>query len=101
MTRTSDNTLGYTFRDRLTGFVGVAIGYATHITGCDQVGLQPPVAPDKPEVPEARWFDVTRLEQQDVARIVIGNLTPERVAIPSSERTGADDRLMRSPGLRR
>jgi hypothetical protein len=49
--------LGWTYRDNVTGFKGVAIGEVSYLTGCNQVLLAPPVG-DHGDHREARWFDV-------------------------------------------
>jgi len=48
--------LGFTFRDRITGFEGIATGHVSYITGCDQLLLVPPVDGDG-KVRDSQWFD--------------------------------------------
>jgi hypothetical protein len=60
--------LGSTYRDKISGFVGVAIGYVTYITDCKQALLQPR-GKDSTKRPEAEWIDETRLEKFGDARI--------------------------------
>lgn len=64
--------LGWTYRDIITGFTGVATAGISYLTGCDQVSLQPLPQADKPnDLPEGKWFDVTRCERvEDVPRRV-------------------------------
>ncbi len=71
------SVLGFTYKDRITGFQGIATGYVEYLTGCNQVLLAPPIGSDgKPQ--EAHWFDVQRLALvEGVAQIVLENgLTP-------------------------
>lgn len=48
--------LGSKVRDSVTGFTGIAMGRSTFMTGCDRIGIQPPVGDDG-KLPEAQWFD--------------------------------------------
>ncbi|MFG1238033.1 hypothetical protein V5F63_12610 [Xanthobacter autotrophicus DSM 597] len=71
----SDNSItqravmfGATYRDRITGFTGIAVGHTVYISGCSQVLLAPPVKPDG-SLAESQWFDQQRLKM--VAGIVI------------------------------
>lgn len=72
--------LGFTLRDKVTGFQGVATGHVTYITGCDQLLLVPPVDKDG-KIREAQWFDTQRCQ-----------LLPDfdQVVIDNSEFTGPD-----------
>ena len=65
--------LGRTFRDKVTGFVGIATGQVSYITGCDQLLLVPKVdAAGK--VQESQWFDTQRCEAiESEAQVVIDN----------------------------
>ena len=48
--------LGVKAKDKLTGFEGIIIGRADHITGCNTYGLKGKLDKDgKPQ--EAEWFD--------------------------------------------
>ncbi len=53
--------LGFTLRDKVTGFMGVATGHVEYITGCNQVLLVPKVDADG-KLRESNWFDVQRCE---------------------------------------
>lgn len=65
-------TLGATYKDRITGFVGVCIGSCQYLTGCNQALLQP--EGKKADVrPECEWFDVQRLVQQGKKLVVLDN----------------------------
>ena len=69
----SNKILGGTYKDKITGFRGVATGYVEYLTGCSQVLLIPPVN-DKGEVCDGNWFDVQRLERDEaVAAVVLDN----------------------------
>jgi hypothetical protein len=53
--------LGSTYRDKITGFTGVATGYVQYITGCNQALLVQRCGADgAPRDPQ--WFDIQRLE---------------------------------------
>lgn len=54
-------TLGLTYRDRVTGYVGVAVGHSVWLTGSPTVCLQAPVAAGG-KVPAPVSFDQPRLE---------------------------------------
>jgi hypothetical protein len=71
--------LGNTYRDRITGFSGVATGWTTYISGCSQVLLAPPVDKEGKLV-EAQWFDEQRLV----------DLRAEPIALDNSETPGFD-----------
>jgi hypothetical protein len=64
--------LGRTYKDKITGFTGVATGYVHYISGCNQALLAPPVGADG-KMPEGQWFDEQRLEAQANERIVLEN----------------------------
>ena len=57
----NDIVMGRTYRDVITGFTGIATGYLTYITGCDNVLIRPPVKDDG-TLPEGEWIDIERLE---------------------------------------
>jgi len=52
--------LGKKVRDTITGFEGVVVGHVEYLTGCAQVGVQPPAKDG--EMKSAQYFDVTRIE---------------------------------------
>lgn len=52
--------LGKTYKDKITGFQGVATGYVQYISGCNQALLSPKVGSDG-ALREAQWFDQQRL----------------------------------------
>lgn len=90
MTRTKNNSLGHWFTDSITGFHGVCVGYASHITGCDQLCLQPRATDGT--LPLSHWFDATRLYESAAPPIELP---------VAADAQGADERVMRAPGLRR
>ena len=77
-------TLGATYRDKVTGFVGMATGKVTgfvgmatgkvkYLTGCSQVLLNPTVDKDG-KLRDSSWFDEQRLEiDATVRRVVLDN----------------------------
>lgn len=60
--------IGYTYRDRITGFTGVCTGHTVYITGCSQLLIQP-AAEDR----DAKWIDEQRMERQIDFRITLDN----------------------------
>lgn len=63
--------LGFRYRDKVTGFVGVATGHCEYITGCSQTLLVSEVTEKKDS--ETHWYDDQRLEKLESARIVLDN----------------------------
>ena len=61
--------LGYKAKDKITGFSGVIDSICFDLYGCVQASLKPPVDKDG-KIPEAYWFDVTRLEIKTNKRVV-------------------------------
>ena len=53
--------LGAKYRDKITGFEGIATGRVEYITGCDQILLSPPARGGTK--PDAQWFDENRVDQ--------------------------------------
>lgn len=54
--------LGHSYKDRITGFTGVATGHVRYLTGCHQV-LVTPRCSDSTKAAEPAWFDEQRLEE--------------------------------------
>lgn len=50
--------MGDTGKDKITGFKGVMTSRQIHLTGCDNVYLQPPINKDG-TLPKGEWFDET------------------------------------------
>lgn len=60
---------GRKYKHVVSGFTGVAVGFAKYLTGCDQVLIQPPVGADG-NWNESQWFDVTNMlevGEEDIA----------------------------------
>ena len=53
--------LGASYRDKITGFTGVATGHVSYLTGCNQVLVQPKLDAEG-KVRDSMWFDEQRLE---------------------------------------
>lgn len=53
--------LGQKYRDKVTGFEGIATGIHEWMTGCNTVTIQPAVDKDG-KIPETHGFDENRLE---------------------------------------
>jgi hypothetical protein len=68
--------LGSKVRDIVTGFQGVAVARVEYLTGCEQIGIAPPVDQEG-KVREAQYFDFTRLEVLDDSN-VMNQLQPAR-----------------------
>lgn len=64
--------LGSTYKDKITGFQGVATGFVQYISGCNQALIAPRVGPDGGGK-DSQWFDQQRLELVDVERVVLEN----------------------------
>lgn len=69
--------LGYTYKDLISEFEGVATGYVKYLTGCNQALITP--RGDG----EARWFDVQRLVRVKRDRIVLDNSRAPGCDIPA------------------
>lgn len=65
--------LGLTYKDKITGFAGVATGFVRYISGCNQALIQPRCSDDG-SMRESQWFDQQRLAlQADMPRVVLDN----------------------------
>jgi hypothetical protein len=81
--------MGATVKDAITGFEGIVVTYAHHITGCDSVGLSGGL--DKEGKRRDReWFDVTRVTVTEAASSVIRDIMydNETVSLPSDDGPG-------------
>lgn len=56
--------LGSKVRDKITGFSGIVTGFATYITGCNQLLVQPSIDKDGKWV-DSLWMDEDRLELEE------------------------------------
>ncbi len=59
--------LGATYRDKITGYKGVATGITTYISGCSQVLLAAKAGT------EPAWFDEQRIDRIGKAKIALDN----------------------------
>ena len=75
-------TLGKTYKDKITGFQGVATGHCQYITGCNQVLLASRVKDDGSKG-ESSWFDEQRLDDVLVPAITLDNGTTPGCDIPA------------------
>ncbi len=53
--------LGSKVKDRITGFVGVAVAYDTWINGCERYAVQSECGEDG-KIPDLAWIDNGQLE---------------------------------------
>lgn len=60
--------LGDTVTDAITGFTGVATGYVTYITGCNQFCVTPKAKDSVTK--DSIWFDEQRLTKNTKAKRV-------------------------------
>lgn len=68
-----NDRLGYTFKDKITGFTGVATGHVEYMTGCNQTLLSPK-STDPAKINDPQWFDDQRLERDTIMpRITLDN----------------------------
>lgn len=75
----SNENLGLTAEDVVTGFTGVITGYAQYLTGCDQYLLSAKCADSSKEACRV-WWDCNRLKIRD----------DEKIQLIPTEKTGAD-----------
>jgi hypothetical protein len=54
--------LGEMYRDKYTGYTGIAFARTKYLTGCVHIGLQRPVDANG-EIPKLEFFDKCRLEK--------------------------------------
>lgn len=54
--------LGMKVRDRVTGLEGVCESISYDLYGCIQAVVRPNANNEKGDVPDGRWFDVSRLD---------------------------------------
>lgn len=64
--------LGRTYKDKITGYTGVATGHTTYISGCNQTLLVPKTKADGTGS-DGRWFDDQRMELQSAKKITLDN----------------------------
>ncbi len=61
--------LGIEAKDTVTGFRGIIIGRAQHLTGCNTYGLKPLVDKEG-KILEDQWFDETRIDIIKSGRVI-------------------------------
>lgn len=76
-------TLGATYKDKVTGFKGIAVAVTNYLSGCDRVALQPPLDKDG-KVPEWQNFDTNQVDP--VGKKVIELVKPQSKAKPGGPR---------------
>ena len=54
--------LGYKYKDKISGFTGIAVSSTKFINGCDRISLQAKVDKDG-SLPKEKWFDDIQLVQ--------------------------------------
>lgn len=74
-----ETELGKKYRDRITGFVGVATHIAYHMSGCIQVALDPPVNAEG-EFVTGYYFDDDRLEDAETKELAVSTPAPRGAA---------------------
>jgi hypothetical protein len=62
--------LGWTLKDKITGFEGTVVGRCEYISGCHQVLLVPKVN-EKGEHRESHWFDESRCDRIGDSELVL------------------------------
>lgn len=77
--------LGWTAKDKITGFQGVITGRCEYLTGCNQVLLSPPVD-EKGAHRDACWYDEQRCERVGDTEIVLDNGANPGCDIPAPVR---------------
>lgn len=78
--------LGLKVRDKVTGLTGVCECISYDLYGCIQAVVRPVVIDDKGNLPDTRWFDVSRLEVLDetpVMEIPGGRFSVRRTTEPT------------------
>lgn len=64
--------LGWTAKDKITGFQGVVTGRAEYLTGCNQLLVVPPLGADgSPREPH--WYDEQRLDRIGDDKVTLDN----------------------------
>jgi hypothetical protein len=79
MDETTQAQLGDRVRDPITGFTGIVVAVAQHITGCDRCAVSAPVDKDG-KMGDVMWIDRPTLEIVEA-----GVITPQRMVIAEPE----------------
>ncbi|MDR3389884.1 MAG: hypothetical protein P4L92_22840 [Rudaea sp.] len=77
--------LGRVYKDKVTGFEGVATGYVQYLTGCNQALLAPKVGSDGASR-EAHWLDEQRLDAVGDTVITLNNAASPGFDKPAPKR---------------
>jgi len=77
--------LGWTAKDKITGFQGVITGRCEYLTGCNQILLSPPVD-EKGAARDGHWYDEQRCERVGNTEIVLDNGANPGCDIPAPVR---------------
>jgi len=64
--------LGCEYKDKITGFRGIATGYVEYISGCNQALLAPKIKEDG-EFVKSHWLDEQRLHKIKSKKINLEN----------------------------
>ena len=64
--------LGQTVKDKVSGFVGVAVTSHEYLNGCRRISVQPPVDKDG-KLPDVVTFDEPQLEASSVTPVIEGD----------------------------
>ena len=78
--------LGDKVRDVIEGVEGIVVYISRHLTGCDRVGVQPPLDKDGRRQ-EAEWFDITRLELIQKQAVILPGMEKEKPEPPGGDPT--------------
>lgn len=62
--------LGRTYRDVITGFIGVAIGHVEYLTGCNQTLISPRASADN-KAGDSHWYDDQRMQMDTSAGLIV------------------------------
>lgn len=76
--------LGFKFRDKVTGFEGVATGYVRYLSGCNQALIVPHA--DKNEFKDGQWIDEQRLKRRPGKRVILDNTKADGFDRPAPKR---------------
>ena len=79
--------LGDTAHDRMSGFKGIVMGRIEYLTGCNQIFILPQSDKEN-EFKEGHWFDVERVEVDEVGTVEVRYSDP--INPPRAVGGGAD-----------
>lgn len=77
--------LGQKYKDRISGFQGVATGYVQYLSGCNQALLAPKVTKDGGK-PDSEWIDEQRLVAVGKKVIKLDNSKSPGFDLPAPKR---------------